>query len=339
MKTIIILFFSIICFLGKAQITGVVRNENGEKLEFATIYNFTRKTSSITNMEGFFRLNGKIGDSITIQHVTHISAGFIVTEKDDVYTLPEKSLVLPEVTVSPAHIFELFEKGLRSTFEKLADKSLSRVFYDYRFLVNNDTAHVVNLDLDVIHQKKKRFEEGDKFISYVVNNNFRLDTGRIGKALSSTYIGMPITMFKLNTIIPKNFNISKTEDAFDIIIYLNSKRAGIDSVMNLKVLISKEDSCVHEISIEHTFNMVDKKNKKIATEKDKSFHYGKYTEENGRYYLKEAIVSKSANPIGKSDHFSILYHYKAYQNGENLSRRKKGKLIPKNIFNSAEYKK
>lgn len=69
MKTIIIIFLSMICLFGKAQITGEVINEKGEKLEYATIYNLTRKTSSITNIEGFFSLKGEIGDSINIQHV------------------------------------------------------------------------------------------------------------------------------------------------------------------------------------------------------------------------------------------------------------------------------
>lgn len=336
MKTIFSLFFSVICFFGKAQIIGQVLNEKGVKLEYATIYNLTRRTSSITNSDGFFRLYGENGDSIRIQHVTHIASGFVINPNKSSYILEEKNIELQEIKVSPTQIIDLLERGCRNTYEKLAEISVSRVFYDFILVLNQDTAQVVNLDLDVIHKKKKKFDNGEIFKAYEISSSVRIDNVGAGKKSFKNYIGIPIDRFTWDKLI-RAFSITKTEDPFDIIIYLNSKQSLSDSVLNWKFLISKEDSCFHEILMETTFPYVDRK-KNIITEKNKYFQFAKYTSEKDKYYLDEIINTSSFKAIDKNGDISFTTHYKTYQHGENLIRRKKGKIIPNNYFNSYNYR-
>lgn len=226
------------------------------------------------------------------------------------------------------------EKGCRNTFEKLAVKSLFRVFYSFILLVNNDTTHIVNLDLDVIHEKKKEFKEVYK--SYVVKSIVRYDAEKAGKKSFHNYVGMPINRFTFNKLI-KYFIITKTEDQSYIIIYLNSKRSFNDSIMNWKVLISKKDLCLHEISMETTIPYINKE-KKNVTEKNKYFQFVRYNCINGKYYLDEVINSHSFQSISNKNSIFVLTHYKVYQEGGNFVERRKSIIIPKNYFFSNHYR-
>jgi hypothetical protein len=337
MKLSVFILFSFLCFFGKAQVTGNVQNKKGEKIEFATIYNLTRKTSCITNANGLFQLQGNEGDSVIIQHLNYEPKSFTIKLKNNTYILTEKNIQLESINISPSIVVDLLKKSCQNTFEKLSKTSLSRVYFDYTLLKNEDTAHIVNLDLDVIHRKRKNMEDGENFKSYIVKKHVMLDSAKTGNMFFSNYIGRPLNLFIRNNLT-KGFNIVKTEDSLNIIIQCSLKKSVSDSIMNWEVLIDKKDTCLHKISMITTLSYKNKKGT-ILTGNTSSYQFVNYISKNNKYYLDEVINKTSfQNLKNDSIFYTASFQYKTYQIVENEERREKGKYIPNNFFISKKYK-
>lgn len=337
MKISVFILFTILCFSGKAQINGKVQNEHGEKVEFATIFNHTQKTSCITNANGIFQLQAVVGDSIAIQHLNYEPKSFIIEINNNTYLLNEKNIHLEEINISPTIIVDLLRKSCQNTFDKLSKTSLSRVNYDYTLLVNEDTAHIVNLDLDVIHGKHKTLEAGESFKSYIVEKHVKLDSVKAGKMFFSNFIGRPLNLAKWKDLT-KGFNIIKTEDSLNIKILCSLKKSVSDSTMNWEILIDKKDTCLHSVSMITTLPYRNKKGTVILSTTG-SYQYVRFKNINNNYYLHEVRNGASIrHPENDSIFYTVTFRYKTYQTGENLEKRKNGKYIPDGTFTSKRYK-
>lgn len=337
MKTSILILFSIHCLLGNAQITGKVQNKQGGKVEFATIFNLTQKKSCITNANGIFLLQGEIGDSVIVQHLNYESKAFILKLDNDLYILAEKNIHLKSINISPAITVDLLKKSCRNTFEKLAMSSVSKVYFDYTLLNNEDTAHVVKLELDVVHQKRKNLEAGENFKSYVVEKQVKLDTIKTGNIFFSNYIGRPLNLFVWKDLT-KGFNITKTEDSLNIEIHCYLKESVSDSIMNWIILIDKKDTCLHTVSMLSTLPFRNKKGT-IKLSSMGSFQFVKFKNSDNNYYLDEVINSTSIrHPDSDSIYYTAIFHYKTYQIGKELEKRKNSKYIPNDTFISKQFK-
>jgi len=105
MKIVKLFFFTGLFFLTQiilAQvINGSITDENGNAIEFASVFNRNNQKFVYSNDTGFFKLLGEIGDSLEIKHIS-FGSKIIVLENDNFNViLEEKPISLNEVVVTP----------------------------------------------------------------------------------------------------------------------------------------------------------------------------------------------------------------------------------------------
>ncbi len=337
MKILLCCILSVVSFYSTAQITGTLIDKDNKTVNFATIYNLTKKTSSITNIEGEFKLEGNVGDSIRIQHLNYFSGTFIIVDFNDTYILNQKSFSIKEVFISASYASALLKKSCDNTYSKLKNKNYYRGYLNYLLLTNNDTTQIVSVDLDLTHRKFNNLNQGEKINSFSIQERVVKDTASTGKLSIAKYIGFPLNGFIWKEI-PNTFNYVKIEDSLFIKIYLLSKKSVLDSIMNCEVIINKKDTCLYSIAITNKNAFINKKNKEII-ENNGSYQYVRYGFTNHTYYLAEFSNGFLIRDPQKEN---LLYkgsiYYKTYQTGVNLKKRKKRRRIPGNIFIPNQFK-
>lgn len=319
MKTIIIILFSIICFWNiNAQITGTVLNGLNEPVEFATIENITKKYSAITNIDGIFRINGEMGDSIRIQHVNFITQLFEVNCVDANYYLSQKNINIGEVTVTAKYAINLFRKSCLNTFSTFKENNIYRGYFRYQSFINMDTTQVIDLDLDIIQRKKKTIEDGERLIPYKIQerNEFKPTTPFCFTSPMFTHINQ---IYDFANFLSNSYSL-KVEDSLQIRLYFIGKSQKIE------VAIQKKDSLlVHVIGA--TAGQLQSEKAELQLKKNKMYWHLKYEYENGVGYLSEfADMLTFINPKDSSNTLTFFQFYKTYET-EFIKRRPNGRRV------------
>jgi len=338
MKNKLTSLFIFIGFFATAQITGRVTNESNEPAEFATIFNINNKSSSITNIEGIFKLEGNVGDSIRIQHLNYNTNNFEIISSDANYSLSQKNYNLGEVVVSANYAAQLFQKGCANTYNKLKDKNISRGFLRNIRIENNDTTQLIDLDLDIVQRKQKSYNQKDGMSPYKVQERIARDTLNISKlrlrsSIFPSFNGTDWSKFQ------NYFNYFKVEDQEIIKLYFLNKESFKDSITHVEVKIKKSDTCLVSIALVSKKPL---KNRKGDTLKMKtiSFININYSYNNGFTYISETsrglILTNSE--FGRKD-VTTLQFFITYNNGaSNIERRTNGHKIFGNTLESYKIK-
>ena len=338
MKNQLAFLFIFVGFFATAQISGTVTNEKNEPVEYTTIFNISKETSSITNVKGVFQLEGNIGDSIRIRHLNYKTGEFKISLPNDNYTLSQKNYNLGEVVVSANYAARLFEKSCENTYNKLKDKNISRGFLRNIRIENNDTTQLIDIDLDIVQRKQKSYNQREKIAPYKVQERIIRDT------INTTELKIKSSMFpsfnKVNWSKFQNyFNYFEIEDPEVIKLYFFNKKSFKDSIIHIEVIIQKSDTLLLSIAIIGK-NLL--KNKKGVTLKmdTNSFTYIKYNYDNDFSYISEFrrgwILTNSV--FGRKD-LTVLQFFKTYNNGaSNLERRPNGHRIFDNVLESNKIK-
>jgi len=327
MRILFLITFLFAVFVSKAQISGKVLNENSEPVEFATIFNKTTNTSSITNKNGVFQLSGNIGDSIRIQHVNYKTKDFRVNKISDNYKLLEKNYSLGEVVVSANYAARLFELSCRKTYDKLKEENISRGYLRKMVVIDKDTTQIIDIDLDIVQKKQKSFNQKDKILPYKIQE-------RIVESLQdSTKLNLRLNIFpEFNMIewdrFEKYFNYFEIQDSQFINLYFLNKKSFQDSITHIEVKIQKSDSCLY------SFAMISKKrfkNRKGETLKmqTKIIGYTRFDYKDGFSYLLENCMGifLTNSETGRKD-LTVKQFFKTYNNGAaNLEKRPDGLRI------------
>lgn len=332
MNKLITICFIFLGYLLSAQITGNVNNETNKPVEFATIQNLTQKTSSITNEGGFFKLKGKTGDSIRIQHVNCKTKDFIVTKLHDNYLLERKFISLGEVEVTAQYVRGLLNKSCRNTFDKFRNKkTVSRGYFRYLSTNNADTTQVIDLDVDVVYRKKKNLGKGQSIIPYTMQSRNICDSTTPFASIKPLY-------FKINEVNAwanffENFRYYKVEDTSLIKLYFIGH--GIED--KTEITISKTDTCLVSFIINSGKHVL------MSTNGDKfnickTTHYIKYDYTSGYCVIAESGIKYTLlHPSYKNTVLSMSLLFKSYDNSPNLERRETSDGIWFNKFQPEDF--
>jgi hypothetical protein len=333
MNKLITICFIFLSYLLSAQITGNVNNETNQAVEFATIYNLSQKTSAITNEGGFFKLEGKSGDSLRIQHVDCKTKDFIVVKLHDNYMLERKFTSLGEVEVTAQYVRGLLNKSCQNTFDKFhKQKTVSRGYFSYRSTNNCDTTQVIDLDVDVVYKKKKNLDKGQSIIPFTMQSRNLCDS-------STLFVRIKPLYFTINEVSSwanffENFRYYKVEDTSLIKLYF----VGCETEGITEVTISKMDTCLVSFIINSG------KSKLTSTEGNKihigqSTHYIKYDYTNGYCVIAESGIKYTLHhPHHKDEVLSMSLLFKSYNNSPNLERRETSDGIWFNKFEPKDFK-
>jgi len=327
MRTFLTTIFLFISFFPQAQITGTVRNEHDEPVEFATIFNKTTNASSITNKNGIFHLSGNTNDSIRIQHLNYKTKDFLIRKINDNYALLEKNYSLGEVVVSANYAARLFELSCRKTYDKLKEENISRGYLRKVVVVEKDTTLLIDIDLDIVQKKQKSFDQKEKILPYKIQE-------RIVESLQdSAKMNLRLNIFpEFNMIewdrFEKYFNYFEIQDSQFITLYFLNKKSFQDSITHIEVKIQKSDSCLY------SFAMISKKrlkNRKGETLKmqTKIIGYTRFDYKDGFSYLLENCMGifLTNSETGRKD-LTVKQFFKTYNNGAaNLEKRPDGRRI------------
>lgn len=321
MKNIITILLILINYFVTAQITGNVWDENNESIEFATIFNINRQASSITDINGVFKLEANIGDSIRIQHLNFETLEFKVRVMNDNYILIQKNINLSEVTVTAKYTISLFKKSCKNTFDTFKDKNISRGYLRYLSTVGKDTTQIIDIDFDIVQKKQKSIDKGEIFYPHKVQerNVYNSSTPFFRTTPFFTYINLIYTWASYLD----HFNYSKVEDSR----YIKLHFIGNNSDNRIEVIIQKKDTCLLSVTEIFSTSFVNKNGGRLKIEQ--SCWHIKYAYENGIGYLYE-LSSRLIlpNPKNDKDVLSMLLFYKTYNSGvNNLKRRPNGRRM------------
>jgi len=322
----------ITCLLSLGQIKGRVMDNDSIPVERAKIMNITTHTQSISNINGEFEIEGTIGDSVQINHVSYNFLKFKVEEYNDTYLLSPKNYSLQEVVVSSDEAFKLFKKSCENTFNRLEDKCISRGFLQYLKTEDNDTLIIQYLDLDIERQKSKSFDEGEKISIYKIQEKTVYNSIPKEKDFKlSKYICPPINQFDWD-IFSRSYNYFKDENSQYFKLYFISKKSQTDNVVHFEVIIQKEDTCL--LLIAKTLKGVFLSGKGEKSDIRNLYSYTKYNI-GGRFSFLSETYDKVifTHPKNERKNIEMSIYYKTHNNMTYDSKlRSKNYKIYKNVF-------
>lgn len=332
MKTTLVSIFIVLnTFPLFAQISCNVLSEKGEVVEFATVYDISKQTSCITNINGNFFLQGKVGDSIEIRHLNYQTKRFEIKNQNEIYILIPKKFQINEILISAKAAAFLFEKSCRNTYAKFKDFDVTRGYCRYLRINDKDTTQLIDIDFDVIHKKKKRFETGRNTSPVLVQERIIKNDSLFLEDLSPNIADFYPHINAINWVkISEDFNYYKVEDSLFICIYFLSKKQVWDLPYNYEVKIFKADTSLSSIimtnkntsKITNIYNTGDSLNAAIVASRS---NYVKYNYEDEFSYLAEfshqfELFYMGSDSIVKP--ITIELKYKTYnKDASNLERR------------------
>lgn len=237
----------ILSFFASSQITGIVCNPKKSPVEYATLFNTNRRTISITDSVGNFRMNAGIGDIIEIRHLNYITQKIRIEGDSNYYLLREKNNELDEIVIAQKYAAELFQKSCENTYAKFNDTQMSKGFLRYLRTDWNDTIQVIDLDLDILQKKRSTFKRGHHLTIYKnQERNWKKEKKSEELNIHLNRIFPTINEIDWATI-SDNFNYYKMEDEGFIKLLFLSKKKLYDEPCNFEILINKSDSCLSSI--------------------------------------------------------------------------------------------
>ena len=314
------------------QIKGTIMENDSTPIEFARIVNITRNSTSITNLDGEFVIDGNISDSIQIQHINYIVSSFKITALTDRYLLTPMNYILDEVVISSDYAYKLFKESCMNTYNKLKDRSITRGYLRYLKTENYDTLMIQDIDLDIERQKSISFDEGEKISIFKIQERTLCDSLPEGRELKlSKYICPPVNQFDWD-VFSKSYIHYKVEDSQYIKLFLFSKKLLTDYNTHFEVIIQKEDSCLLIFAKTTKGSFRSKKGEKTGVAN--SYSYIKYGFDNGFSFIAETFDKVVLpDPVNEKNNVVMSLHYKTYDNGiRNSKLRPKGHKIQNNIF-------
>lgn len=324
MRNIVIIFLILTNYFVTAQISGNVWDENNRPIEFATIFNLANKSSAITNVNGFFNIKGKVGDSIRIQHVNCVTKEIRIKAPDDSYMLLTKNIRLGEITVTAKYAINIFKRSCSNTFNTFKHNNIYRGYFRYLSTIDKDTSQIINIDLDMVQKKRKDIDEGEKLIPYKVqeSNEFKPSTPFCRTQPFFTYIDQIYTWANYLD----NANYFKVEDSLYIKLYFIGKK------QKMEVVIQKEDTCLVCVTEVSSAPLRKKTGEQLKI--NKSYWHIKYAYENGIGYLSEMsnelIFQDTRN---EKNLLTFMQFYKTYDyKVDNMKRRPNGDRIYNNLW-------
>ncbi|QGY43566.1 hypothetical protein GM418_07800 [Maribellus comscasis] len=320
----------------KDFITGTVQNNNGAPVEFATLYNTGKKTSCITDENGFFSLEARVNDSVEIKHLNYKTKRFLIDTKNKDFVLSSKDFQIEEVLVSPQFAFNLFNKSCENTWKTFKDENIARAYAKCtRKLYGETFAQEAFLDLDIVQKKLRSYKKGENTNIYRVqekiekhreiqDNDFLIDLNLFYPPVQQIYW----------VDLPKQFNYLKKEESNSIKLILASKTT-YDHKCNIEIIINKKDTTLLSFAMVKKDIKLPYLHSKLVFEKpqevwdtipvQKTYHYIKYDYSDGFGYLSEYVQGAVINP-GRE--IEVSEHLKTYKNGvESLTIRKNRKRI------------
>lgn len=326
-------------------ITGTVQNKNGVPIEFATLYNITRKTSCITDSAGFFRLEAGVNDSVLIQQLNYQQEEFVIRKPVENFILTKKDFFIEEVTVSPQFAFDLFNKSCENTWRTFKEENITRAYCQSIRKDGGQISQVADFDLDIVQQKHKKYDRGEKIIPYKIQEKLETKEQYNNKKFQ-IYLNLfyPLIQQIYWVDLPEHFNYIKKEDAENIQLVLISKST-YDHTCNIEVTIRKKDTLLTSFAMVRkgmklplesvTFLDGMKQQESDTIYAEKTYHYIKYDFAEGFGYLSEyaqgAVFSYSDNV---SNTYEISEHLKTYNDGtEVLAKRPNRRRIFDNSVN------
>lgn len=314
-------------FDSKSQISGKVVNENKEPVEFATIFNKTTYASSITNKNGVFHLNAKVGDSIRIQHLNYKTKDFVIRKINDNYALLEKNYSLGEVVVSANYAARLFEISCRKTYDKLKEENISRGYLRKVIVIEKDTMLLIDIDLDIVQKKQKSFNLKDRILPYKIQE-------RIVETLQdSAKMNLRLNIFPEFNLIEwdrfeKYFNYFEIQDSQFINLYFLNKKSFQDSITHIEVKIQKSDSCLYSFAMISKKHLRNRKGEPLKMQ-TKIIGYTRFDYKDGFSYLLENCMGiiLTNSETGRKD-LTVKQFFKTYNNGAaDFEKRPNGRRI------------
>ncbi len=332
MRILLLLILCIASLLSEAQVSGQVIDSEGIPVYYATVFNLKTKTGCVTDSIGFFTLNSAINDSVQIRHLNYNTSDFKIGKNNDRYLLASNNYYLDAVVVSADAAFKLFKRSCEITFNKLKDRCISRGYLRYMKTVDNDTV-IQNIDMDIERQKLKSFDKGEKISIYKIQERTVNDsTVKESQLFMSKRICPPVNQVDWDKF-SKYYNYFELEDSLTIKLYfINKILPSNNQVVNLEVIIQKEDTSLMLIANTFTGSFVNKIGAKTGVMN--SYSYIKYRTEEGYSFLSETydrLITPEIKKYGKNIELSL--YYKTYDNGfHNSSLRLKGNRMINNFF-------
>lgn len=331
-----------------AQINGSVLSETGESVEYATIYDISQKTSCITNINGNFQIKGNIGDTIEIRHLNFKTRRFVITNQLAIYTLIPEKFLLNEVLISAKEAALLFEKSCRNTYAKFRDFDYTRGYCRYLRQNNQDTTLLVDLDLDIIHRKGRKFEKGRNISPVIVQERIVENDSKIEDDIYYNIADFYPHINAINWVkISNDFNYYKVEDSLFFNLYFLADKHVWNSPYNYEVKIFKADTCLSSItmtnknnsSITNIYSYIGSfkgSYDTIAVIKSRS-NYVEYKYENGYSYLSGFSHQFELLSTDSVQNFiSIDVMYKTYNGDASKGERRFGYRIFENKLKPLE---
>jgi len=325
-------------------ISGEVLNKNRIAIEIATLYNFSQKTSGLTNNKGEFKIKAEIGDSVRIQHLNYHTKEIEIKNTYLRLILDEKQFQINEVTVTPKAAFDLFNTACKNTWNSFKDENISRAYCRCIRKTNDYVAQTVDLDLDIIQKKQKRYKQGEQVSLFKVQERIDNTGTTIHELRGISLVFFYPQIHQLYWVeLPNKFNYYKSENSENIVLRLfNKKDYNVD--VNIELKINRKDTTLQ------SFAMIKKNlttfsigsdgitNKKDPVDDDfiyeKSYHYIAYDYDDGFGYLSEYEqgVVIAENKI-RTNKIELNQQMKTYNNGsENLTRRRQRRRIFDNSY-------
>ena len=329
MKKSFIILFIFSSYFATAQISGSVIDEKGQPIEFATVYNLRNKVSSITNVEGEFNISGLLGDSIRIQHLNYEILEVKVLDEKKKYVLTEKINNLSEVPITAG--FVMFKKSCENTYKTFKQLNISRGYLRYFCTNDKDTTQVIDVDLDIVQQKLKDFNKGEKISIYKVQERNRI-------IANNPFLGIEPMFLNINFINNWASSLGHAkyqkieEDNFFKYYFFGNDSVDQHKFDRIEVVIQRSDTCLISVNYFSNISFINKEGKSVKI-KNHYWHI-KYEYLNGFAYLSESVSNFIVyNPKNNDNELAVSLIYRTYDNGsENLKRRPKGRAIIQNIW-------
>ncbi|NQU55552.1 MAG: hypothetical protein HQ522_23790 [Bacteroidetes bacterium] len=331
--------------LTKNHVSGTVQNRNFDPVEFATLYNISKETSCITNINGEFNLEATIGDSIRIQHLNYHTIEYIIQKPNSNYLLGKKDFLIDEVIVSPQFAFDLFSKSCENTYNSFKSENISRALCRFERKNGSNVSQIIYLDLDIIQKKQKNFKRGERIIPYKIQERIEKNPNVSDSTLELTLKMFYPLIHQIYWVdLPQHFSYYKKEDPIFIKLLLKSKLT-YHYPCNMEVIIQKSDTTLKSFAIvkkdivaKQERRIVDDINRhtfiKDTLEVDKTYHIIEYSYSDGFGYLSKYVQGVVfADPNDPQSRIEITQQLKTYNNGKiQLNKRPKQRRIFDNSF-------
>lgn len=144
--SIVFLCVHLFSFGQTTEIEGrVVDKENKEYIPYATVINLTSNAGKIANIDGYFRILAKVGDSIAISYTGYQCFVFVVTDISAIQTvlLEQKIQLITDVIVHGGpneYLYQLLNKCVKKATSQRQQK---KAYFELKSTINNDQIELV----------------------------------------------------------------------------------------------------------------------------------------------------------------------------------------------------